>query len=122
ERGREKIIEGDLFRIGKAKENELSLNDETVSRIHCEIVRDRRGYLLRDLGSTNGTLLDGAEIKEVWLKPGAVITVGKVELKVRPFAERIEIMPSEATRFGDCVGTTLAMRQLFGIAERLGPS
>src|SRR5204862_6683366 len=122
ERGREKIIEGDLFRIGKAKENELSLNDETVSRIHCEIVRDRRGYLLRDLGSTNGTLLDGAEIKEAWLKPGAVITVGKIELKVRPFSERIELLPSEKDRFGDVVGSSLPMRQIFGLLERLGPT
>ena len=122
QRGEERTIAGDVFRIGKSNENDLALGDDTVSRMHCEIRRERKGYLLTDLGSTNGTLLDGAEIKEAWLKPGAVITVGKVELKVRPFAERIEILPSESTRFGDCVGTSLAMRQLFGIAERLGPS
>jgi transcriptional regulator with GAF, ATPase, and Fis domain len=122
ERGREKIIEGDLFRIGKAKSNELVLNDETVSRAHCEIVRDVRGYLLRDLGSTNGTLLDGAEIKEAWLKPGAVITVGKVELKVRPFNERIEILPSERPSYGEVVSRSLPMRQIFGLLERLGPT
>src|SRR5690606_16872248 len=81
ERGCEKIIEGDLFRIGKAKDNELVLADEMVLRAHCEIVRDRCGYLLCDLVSTNGTFLDGAEIKEAWLKAGAVIIVGKVELK-----------------------------------------
>jgi transcriptional regulator with GAF, ATPase, and Fis domain len=122
QRGEERTIAGDVFRIGKSGENDLALGDDTVSRMHCEIRRERKGYLLTDLGSTNGTLLDGAEIKEAWLKPGAVITVGKVELKVRPFAERIEILPSESSRFGECVGTTLAMRQLFGIAERLGPS
>ena len=122
ERGREKVIEGDLFRIGKSKENQLVLNDETVSRAHCEIVRERRGYLLRDLGSTNGTLLDGAEIKEAWLKPGAVITVGKVELKVRPYSERIEILPSDSTTYGEAVGRSVAMRSVFGLLERLGPT
>ena len=122
ERGREKVIEGDVFRIGKSRENELVLADETVSRAHCEIVRDARGYLLRDLGSTNGTLLDGAEIKEAWLKSGAVITVGKVELKVRPFSERVEILPSESPRYGEAVGRSVAMRQLFGLLERLGPT
>ncbi len=122
ERGREKIIEGDLFRIGKSRENQLVLADETVSRSHCEIVRDRRGYLLRDLGSTNGTLLDGAEIKEAWLKPGAVITVGKVELKVRPFNERIELLPSDRSRYGEVAGQAIAMRQVFGLLERLGPT
>jgi transcriptional regulator with GAF, ATPase, and Fis domain len=122
QRGEERTIAGDVFRIGKAPDNDLVLGDDTVSRNHCEIRRERKGYLLTDLGSTNGTLLDGAEIKEAWLKPGAVLTVGKVELKVRPFAERIEILPSEASRFGECVGTTLAMRQVFGICERLGPT
>jgi DNA-binding NtrC family response regulator len=122
QRGEERVIEGDAFRIGKSPDNELVLNDETVSRGHCEIVRERKGYLLRDLGSTNGTLLDGAEIKEAWLKPGAVITVGKVELKVRPFAERIELLPSEKEEFGEVVGTSIAMRQIFGLLERLGPT
>ena len=122
DRGREKIIEGDLFRIGKSKGNDLVLPDETVSRAHCEIVRDERGYLLRDLGSTNGTLLDGAEIKEAWLKTGAVITVGKVELKVRPFHERVEILPSDASSYGEVVGRSVPMRQVFGLLERLGPT
>ncbi|GAB5543546.1 MAG: sigma 54-interacting transcriptional regulator [Sandaracinaceae bacterium] len=122
DRGREQIIEGDLFRIGKSKGNDLVLPDETVSRAHCEIVRDDRGYLLRDLGSTNGTLLDGAEIKEAWLKTGAVITVGKVELKVRPFHERVEILPSDAASYGEVAGKSVGMRQVFGLLERLGPT
>ncbi|MGF1469250.1 MAG: sigma 54-interacting transcriptional regulator [Sandaracinaceae bacterium] len=122
DRGREQTIEGDVCRVGKARDNDLVLMDDTVSRAHCEIVRDRRGYLLRDLGSTNGTLLDGARIKEAWLKPGAVITVGNVELKVRPNAERIELLPSEEERFGDVVGGALAMREIFGLLERLGPT
>lgn len=121
-RGREKIIEGDLFRIGKSRENELVLADETVSRAHCEIVQQARGYLLRDLGSTNGTLLDGAEIKEAWLKPGAVITVGTVELKVRPFSQRVEILPSDASSYGEVVGRALPMRRVFGLLEQLGPT
>ncbi len=119
ERGRERMIDRDLFRIGKSPENDFVLSDQTVSRAHCEIVRERKGYLLRDLGSTNGTLLDGAEIKEAWLKPGAVITVGKVEIKVRPFAERIELLPSEARSFGTLVGGSLRMRSIFGLLERL---
>ena len=122
DRGREKIIEGDVFRIGKSRDNQLVLADETVSRAHCEIVREPKGYLLRDLGSTNGTLLDGAEIKEVWLKPGAVITVGKVELKVRPFSERVEILPSDSTRYGEVTGRSVAMRSVFGLLEQLGPT
>ncbi len=56
-------------------------------REHCRVEKRGDLYLLVDLGSTNGTLLDGVEIKEGVLKPGMVVTVGKVELKVRPYAE-----------------------------------
>ena len=122
QRGDERVVSADLFRVGKSPDNDLVLADETVSRHHCEISRDRRGYLLKDLGSTNGTLLDGAEIKEAWLKPGAVITVGKVALKVRPFSERIELLPSESDTFGESFGSSVAMRQIFGLLERLGPT
>ena len=62
DRGREFVIASDVIRAGKAEENDLVLREETVSRVHFEIVRDGKGYLLRDMKSTNGTFLDGAEI------------------------------------------------------------
>lgn len=121
-RGREYVMEADRLRIGKAKMNELMLVDDTVSREHCEILREVRGYVVRDRGSTNGTLLDGSEIREAFLKPGAILTVGNVELKVRTFNERIEILPSENDSFGHAVGKSVRMREIFGLMERLAPS
>ena len=94
QRGVERVIDADLFRIGKSPDNDLVLSDDTVSRSHCEILRDQRGFLVRDLGSTNGTLLEGAEIREAYLSPGSTLSVGKVELKLRPYSERFEPMPS----------------------------
>ena len=78
QRGTEFVIAGDVFRVGKAAENDLVLGDETVSRVHFEIMRDAKGYLVRDLKSTNGTFLDGAEIREAYIRAGSVITVGTV--------------------------------------------
>ncbi len=118
-RGDEMLMDKPVFLIGKSLDNDLVLDEQTVSRSHCEIIRDARGYLLRDLGSTNGTLLDGAEVREVYLKAGAVVTVGTVELKVRAFAERIEMLPSSATRFGSLRGVSQPMRELFGLLERI---
>src|SRR5689334_18829817 len=57
-RGREFTVAADVIRIGKAEDNDIVLSDETVSRVHCEILRDQKGHLLRDLKSTNGTFLD----------------------------------------------------------------
>jgi transcriptional regulator with GAF, ATPase, and Fis domain len=121
-RGSESTVDVDRFRIGKSRDNHLVLGDETVSRVHCEIAREAKGFLLRDLDSTNGTLLDGAQIKEAWLKSGAVITIGNVELKVRPYAERIELLPSESDAFGEAVGRSVVMREIFGLLERLAPT
>ncbi|MCB9619178.1 MAG: sigma 54-dependent Fis family transcriptional regulator [Sandaracinus sp.] len=122
QKGQEHVVSGDVCRIGKTDDNDLVIRDQTVSRAHCEILREARGYLIRDLGSTNGTLLDGAEIREAFLRPGAILTVGKIELKVRTYAERIEVLPSEQQRFGEAVGKSLPMRTIFGLLERLAPS
>ena len=107
-----------MIRIGKAPENDLVISDETVSRVHFEIVRDAKGYLVRDLNSTNGTFLDGAEIKEAYLRAGSVVGAGAVELKFTPFEERIEILPSEKEQLGEMVGRSTAMREIFGFATR----
>jgi pSer/pThr/pTyr-binding forkhead associated (FHA) protein len=100
QRGSEFVVGGDVVRIGKATDNDLVISDETVSRNHFEIVRDGKGYLVRDLQSTNGTFLDGAEIKEAYLRAGSVVGAGAVELKFTPFEERIEILPSEREQLG----------------------
>ncbi|MEM7609304.1 MAG: sigma 54-interacting transcriptional regulator [Myxococcota bacterium] len=121
-RGDEIQVTGQRIAIGKAEGNDLVLVHDTVSRQHCEIIRDARGFLVRDLQSTNGTLLDGSAVREAYLRPGAVLTVGKVELKVRTVGERVEVLPSEAQHFGDAVGKSLSMRRVFGLLERLAPS
>src|ERR1043166_5601074 len=122
QRGTEFVISGDVFRVGKAPENDLVLGDETVSRVHFEIMRDAKGYLVRDLKSTNGTFLDGAEVKEAYLRAGSVIGLGACELKFTPFEERIEILPSEKEALGEMVGKSPAMREIFGLVERIAPT
>ena len=122
QRGTEFVISGDVFRVGKAPENDLVLADETVSRVHFEIARDAKGYLVRDMKSTNGTFLDGAEVKEAYLRAGSVIGLGACELKFTPFEERIEILPSEKERLGDMVGKSPAMREIFGLVEKIAPT
>jgi transcriptional regulator with GAF, ATPase, and Fis domain len=122
QRGREITIAGDVIRIGKAETNDLVLPEDTVSRVHCEIIRDSRGYLLRDLQSTNGTFLDGAEVREAYMRAGSSITVGTVQIKFQPFEERIDILPIEEEQLGSIVGRSLMMREIFGLLERVAPT
>src|SRR5215471_1015940 len=122
ERGREYEISSDVIRAGKDDANDIVLKEETVSRVHFEIIRDAKGYLLRDLRSTNGTFLDGAEVREAYLRSGSVVTVGTVQLKFQPFEERIEILPSEKEALGELVGRSLRMREIYGLVERIAPT
>jgi DNA-binding NtrC family response regulator len=116
------VISSDLIRVGKADENDVVVENETVSRTHFEIVRDGKGYLLRDLKSTNGTFLDGAEIKEAYIRAGSVIAAGAAEFKFTPFEERIEILPSDKEVLGEMVGKSTQMREIFGLVERIAPT
>jgi transcriptional regulator with GAF, ATPase, and Fis domain len=113
---------GARMTIGKALGNDLVLSDDTVSRNHCELVRTGDGVHVKDLGSTNGTRIDGTRIQDAVLGPGSVLKVGEVEIAVRPAAQRVEVLPSEAEEFGGVLGRALSMRTIFGVLERIAPT
>jgi transcriptional regulator with GAF, ATPase, and Fis domain len=110
---------GERLRIGKAPDNDLVLADDTVSRAHCELSRSDAGIKVRDLGSTNGTRVQGARISEAIVQPGTVLRVGEVELALRPAVRNVEVLPSDKTWFGAAIGQSLAMRTIFGVLERI---
>jgi transcriptional regulator of acetoin/glycerol metabolism len=120
-RGHRQRLSG-LTRIGKAGDNDLVLPDASVSRYHCEIEPGPHGMLVRDLGSTNHTRIDSSKIQTATLEPGATLTVGDVQLRLAHESERLQVLPSESSRFGHAVGPSLAMRQVFGLLERIAPT
>ncbi len=62
------------------KEGDLLLEDPLVSGRHCQILARGGDYVLQDLGSTNGTMVDGRLVREVVLKPGNEIAIGSTRL------------------------------------------
>ena len=62
--------------IGRKESNTLVLDDGVASSYHCEIVRDLNGYTLRDLGSTNGTMVNNELVTETALMHGARVRIG----------------------------------------------
>lgn len=71
------------LRIGRKPGNDLVLADEKTSGVHAEVVLEGDRHVLRDLGSTNGTFLDGKRVTELVLTPGDVVTVGRLRVKFR---------------------------------------
>ncbi|MFH1807462.1 MAG: sigma 54-interacting transcriptional regulator [Pseudomonadota bacterium] len=112
-------IENLPFHVGKGGDNQLVLPDPTVSREHFVLAQDRGSFLIRDLGSTNGTWIDQMRIREAYLRPGALIKAGSVELRFEPLYKPVEVVPSEQTRYGSLVGRSLAMRQIFALLDRV---
>jgi len=115
-------IDRDLIRIGTRADNDVVLGDSTVSRAHAEIVRGRDGTLLRDLASTNGTYVGPVRVREVYLAPDTRFRVGQTELLFTPTDEVIDILPSASDRVEGLVGRGLAMREVFGVLERIAPT
>ena len=65
--------------IGRAPENSIRLEDTSVSGRHAELVSVGENCYLKDLGSTNGTLVNGQPVQETQLRAGDRIRFGKVE-------------------------------------------
>ena len=67
-----------VIRLGRSLESDYFLNDLTVSDLHCEIHFQNESVFVRDLDSTNGTMIDGLRIKESELRPGQLLQLGQV--------------------------------------------
>ncbi|MBC7229952.1 MAG: DUF3662 and FHA domain-containing protein [Actinobacteria bacterium] len=75
------FLKAEKIRVGRAEGNDLRLPDPRASRFHAEIERIPEGYVVRDLGSTNGTLVGGRRVAERLLEEGDVLTVGGTEMR-----------------------------------------
>ncbi|MFZ5482466.1 MAG: sigma 54-interacting transcriptional regulator [Myxococcota bacterium] len=115
-------VDRDVIRIGARPDNDVVLKDTTVSRLHAEIIRGREGTILRDLGSTNGTFVGNVRVREVYLAPETRFRCGKTDFIYSPADEIIDVVPSESDRFEGLVGRGIAMREVFGILERVAPT
>jgi len=122
DKGREMVIQSPLVSIGTLPENGLVLTDPTVSRKHAVVEETPGGYLLRDLDSTNGTFLEGVRVREGYLSSGSVIRLGQTEMTFSPLEERVEIPRSSDDRFGNLLGSSASMREIFGLLERVAPT
>jgi FHA domain/Protein of unknown function (DUF3662) len=72
----------DGLTIGRGDDNALVVRDARASRRHARIVADGTGWTVEDLGSSNGTYVDGAEVRRSRLDRGQTLTIGDTPLKV----------------------------------------
>jgi DNA-binding NtrC family response regulator len=112
-------IDADTVSVGAAADNDLVIDDPGVSRKHFAILRQADGWLLRDLDSTNGTTVNRTKVREVWLKSGMEICIGRSTLVFEALSDIVAAGPSSSASFGGAVGVSRAMREIFGLLERV---
>jgi len=112
--GRSFDSSSDRLQIGSHPLNEIEVRDRTVSRFHCEVFVDRDGRAwVKDLGSRNGTRVNGVRVREAEVQEGMVLRVGQLQLVFTPLAERNELPVAPVTSFGTLVGSSLPLRTAF---------
>jgi len=77
-----KVALTDGLTLGRADDNGVKLRDARASRHHARIVADGTGWSVEDLGSSNGTFVDGAQVRRSRLDRGQTLTLGDTPLKV----------------------------------------
>jgi DNA-binding NtrC family response regulator len=108
--------------FGSAPSCDLVLSDKTVSRRHVEAFLEGSETIVRDLGSTNGTFVQGARFKEIAVGFGAEIRLGKTTVKFLPEEEVVEPAPTDGDHFGQLYGRDNKMRRLFSLLGDIAPN
>jgi transcriptional regulator with PAS, ATPase and Fis domain len=92
--------------VGSVPENQLFLPYKGVSRHHFSLIQRKNSWILKDLGSTNGTRLNGSKVVESELKAGDLIQAGIVEFKiVESEQDRLVQIPESKTSHKESVRT-----------------
>jgi DNA-binding NtrC family response regulator len=108
--------------VGTHESADLVLEDRAVSRFHCQVQLVEGRAHLRDLGSKNGTLVDGVSVVEAHLAHGATLRVGHTTMRFEIGDAQVAIPLSHQPRFGTLCGRSAQMRAVFALLERAAQS
>ncbi|WZO97383.1 FHA domain-containing protein [Isosphaeraceae bacterium EP7] len=81
-------LAGGVTTVGRQEDCQLRINSSQVSRRHCELYESKGKLMVKDLGSSNGTLVNGQKVeKPVALKNGDTLTVGPIKFRIDQISE-----------------------------------
>ena len=113
----------DRLQLGSHPLNQIEIRDPTISRFHCEVFVGPDGRVwVKDLGSRNGTRVNGIRIHEAELAEGAVLQLSQLQLAFEPLAERNALQVAAGDSFGSLVGASVPIRTAFALLEKAAAS
>jgi predicted component of type VI protein secretion system len=109
--------------IGREDGCKLRVPVANVSRRHCELIEDDSELVVRDLGSSNGTFVNGARVKQTELSPGDLLAVGPVVfvIKINGFPKEIDAAESFSAGSVSSTQPTAAGSEPATVAIRTNP-
>jgi len=119
---REWTFDKEEIRVGSMDDNDVVISDDTVSRYHCRIVQEDTGYAVVDQRSTNGTFVNKVRVREAFLKPGSIVSVGQSQMRFNAREEEVQIVPSRNSQCGGLIGGNARMREIYSIIEKIAPT
>jgi DNA-binding NtrC family response regulator len=105
--------------VGTSASSDVCLSDRSVSRAHCQLFARDGECVIRDLGSTNGTYVDGVMVVEALVPVGSRLRLGTTELRLEQQTGADRTRGEMACEFGELVGGSPAMTQVFGELQRV---
>jgi predicted component of type VI protein secretion system len=80
--GRTHELKVDKTTIGRVEDNTIQIAEPSVSSHHCEVLLKGTDVVIKDLNSTNGTFINGEKVTEAALKPGQILRLGQIEMRL----------------------------------------
>jgi two-component system response regulator HydG len=106
--------------VGQSSACTVQLADRQASRRHAAFDLADRQLRVSDLGSTNGTFVNGVSIVEALLQGGEIVRIGQTAFRVDLVTSASMVVVSPSAQFGRLVGSSVEMRRLYPLFERLG--
>src|SRR5215469_1097532 len=80
--GRTHDLKAEKTTVGRVEDNTFQIAEPSVSSHHCEVLTKGDEVIVKDLNSTNGTFINGEKVSESPLKPGQILRLGQIEMRL----------------------------------------
>ena len=80
--GRTHELKAEKTTVGRVEDNSFQIAEPSVSSHHCEVMLRGNDIIVKDLNSTNGTFINGEKVNEGPLKPGQILRLGQIEMRL----------------------------------------
>jgi signal transduction histidine kinase len=80
------FLRGRSYTLGRARQNDLCLNEPSISKVHARILYDQERFHIEDQGSLHGVYVNAAKVQKTELTPGAQVQLGNLTLKFSPLS------------------------------------